>query len=248
MTRSQNQKRRSRHAKTDAEFAAKVRERGFCEAALWENDTVVCDGPLECAHIISRRFVRTRHDEMNALCLCRAHHRWYTEHPRFWAIQIEEELPGRWDALREAAGMIRARAITKDLKKCSACQTMKPVEEFWSQSAIKLNPTCKECGHTYRTPDKNRTQWLRRKYGMTVEVYEELLAKGDGGCWICGRRAGKKRLSVDHDHRTGRVRGILCWYCNAGLQRYDDNPVLLRRAADYLDGISTKEWLDTVLR
>jgi hypothetical protein len=81
----------------------------------------------------------------------------------------------------------------------------------------------------------SRDRYLQRKYKITEAQYELLLAAHDGNCWICGRPPKKQRLHVEHDHHTGRVRGLACWRCNRGLQTFSDDPGRLRRAADYLE-------------
>ena len=84
---------------------------------------------------------------------------------------------------------------------------------------------------------EDRDRYLRRTYGITEKEYNLLLDHGDGGCWICGKKPkpGGRRLHVEHDHKTGAVRGLACWNCNKGLQTYRDNPATLRAAADYLE-------------
>jgi predicted nucleic acid-binding Zn ribbon protein len=75
-------------------------------------------------------------------------------------------------------------------------------------------------------------------YDMGQEEYEALLAAQDGRCAICGSPdwPGKHdRPHVDHDHVTGRVRGLLCGKCNNGLGMFDDDPARLRAAAEYLE-------------
>ncbi len=77
---------------------------------------------------------------------------------------------------------------------------------------------------------------LKRHYGMTVEMYEDLLAAQNNACAICGATYGAKRqrLHVDHDHVTGRIRGLLCSACNRGIGFFKDSPNLLQVAAGYL--------------
>jgi hypothetical protein len=82
-------------------------------------------------------------------------------------------------------------------------------------------------------PQVERDWYLRTEYGITLTQYETLLEKQGGGCAICGRK--EKCLCVDHDHATGRVRGLLCGSCNNGLGRFKDDPKRLRRAANYLE-------------
>lgn len=67
-------------------------------------------------------------------------------------------------------------------------------------------------------PVKNSTSrrdtYLRKKYGITEEVYQVMLKEHDGRCWICLKYPTNKPLNVDHDHKTGQVRGLLCFFCN----------------------------------
>ncbi|OFV83246.1 MAG: hypothetical protein A2W26_13245 [Acidobacteria bacterium RBG_16_64_8] len=76
---------------------------------------------------------------------------------------------------------------------------------------------------------------LRKKFGLTPDQYETMLQEQGGGCWICGKEPGPRRLAVDHDHKTRQVRGLLCGNCNQGIGRLQDSPALLRRAAEYIE-------------
>ena len=83
---------------------------------------------------------------------------------------------------------------------------------------------------------------LMKNYGLTTEDYEILLKKQNGLCAICNRAETSKspidesfrRLAVDHDHETGKVRGLLCASCNNGLGCFKDNIDLLQASVDYL--------------
>ncbi len=68
--------------RADVAFSKIVRSRGVCEARMWE--AAECAGPLQCAHIISRRFSNTRCVEDNAMALCAGHHHYFTDHPVEW--------------------------------------------------------------------------------------------------------------------------------------------------------------------
>lgn len=80
-----------------------------------------------------------------------------------------------------------------------------------------------------------------RRYGLTSETFAGLLARQGGTCAICHQPEtaiikGKPiRLSVDHDHRTARVRGLLCFRCNAMIGTMNDDAGLLRAAANYIE-------------
>ncbi len=94
----------------------------------------------------------------------------------------------------------------------------------------------------------NRDKHLIRTYGITANEYDDLYTLQDGGCYICGKvpKVGQRRLAVDHLHAKGekkrnpreirgRVRGLLCWNCNAAIGKFKDDITHLRKAADYLE-------------
>lgn len=85
---------------------------------------------------------------------------------------------------------------------------------------------------------KSRDAYLQRTFGITIDEYEERLKKQNGVCAICKQpeiRRRNKLLSVDHDHDTGFVRGLLCGACNTGIGQLHDSPKLLREAIAYLE-------------
>lgn len=80
----------------------------------------------------------------------------------------------------------------------------------------------------------NRRQVLKQ-YGLTPETYEEMRVSQGGVCAICRKaQTGKIGLVVDHDHVTGRVRGLLCTNCNTGLGKFGDSLLTLESACAYL--------------
>ena len=86
-----------------------------------------------------------------------------------------------------------------------------------------------------RKQASDRRSHLRRKYGITPEQYDEMLAAQGGGCAICGRPPRPDiSLHVDHDHATGAVRGLICFQHNNALGDFDDDPTLLAKAVAYL--------------
>lgn len=88
-----------------------------------------------------------------------------------------------------------------------------------------------------RNPEKRRAYDLKIDYGMTVDEYEVMRIVQNYRCAICGKNEEAERygkLHIDHDHETGKVRGLLCTACNHGLGRFEDSPERLEIAADYL--------------
>lgn len=121
----------------------------------------------------------------------------------------------------------------KETKICSACKEEKAISNFYKDSHITdgYSCRCKKCKSLV-----TRQSQLKEKYSLTIEQYNELLQKQNGGCGICGRITDLKRvLAVDHDHKTNIIRGILCDRCNRGLGLFLDSPEFLRRAANYLE-------------
>jgi len=82
--------------------------------------------------------------------------------------------------------------------------------------------------------DRHRDGRFRRVYGITLVEYNALLEKQGGTCAVCHRPPGRLRLAVDHDHTSGKVRGLLCQACNQGLGFFKDHPNLLADAIEYL--------------
>lgn len=88
---------------------------------------------------------------------------------------------------------------------------------------------------------KSRDEILKAKYSITEEIYDKILKKQEGKCAICKCHQHYQRLSVDHSHKTGQVRGLLCMHCNRALGHMFDSPLRLRSAADYIDR-ALKAW------
>lgn len=86
-----------------------------------------------------------------------------------------------------------------------------------------------------------RNQKMMRDRGMTIAEYDALLEAQGGGCAICGELDPNFRLAIDHDHKTGRNRGLLCSNHNRALGWFKDDRTLLIRAVQYLDRHYTED-------
>ena len=140
------------------------------------------------------------------------------------------------------------------MKTCKNCLVEKPLEEFYTHKRTRdgKGSWCKKC-LINKTAEKRkdpiqkelwkeygRRSMLKKRYGITADKYDEMVALQSNSCAICGStdvggRGGSSRLAVDHDHTTGKVRGLLCANCNNGLGRFKDNPDFLQKAIDYLN-------------
>ena len=93
-----------------------------------------------------------------------------------------------------------------------------------------------------RNPSYERKKHIRRKYGLTLEALRALEEEQNNLCALCqkpetirDRSGGIRPLSIDHDHISGEIRGLLCHRCNAALGLLNDSPELLRAAALYVE-------------
>ena len=92
-----------------------------------------------------------------------------------------------------------------------------------------------------RTERKSaRNSNFMREYGISLETRNRLVTNQAGNCAICGDRVGEA-LHIDHCHKTGKVRGMLCFKCNNGLGSFNDSIDLLASAASYLINSRLKE-------
>jgi hypothetical protein len=118
---------------------------------------------------------------------------------------------------------------------CTSCDTWKDISD-----RPKNGWYCKECyiarSKELYNLDKQRARMLKKKYGITPEKYDEMLSEQDYRCYICHKHEDKldRSLAVDHCHKTGKVRGLLCGNCNRFLGQIDDNINTAERLLEYL--------------
>jgi endogenous inhibitor of DNA gyrase (YacG/DUF329 family) len=132
----------------------------------------------------------------------------------------------RKSGVREACKGCRCKLPAVVEKKCIACGDL-----FSVSGSSKAQ---KYCGKT--------CQRVHIRYGIDEYKHEDLLLRSDYKCAICGneetnidKRTNKPyELSIDHDHKTGIVRGVLCFSCNSGLGSFKDDVTILKKAIRYL--------------
>lgn len=150
------------------------------------------------------------------------------------------------------------------MKNCSKCKNPKSKEDFGLSKTSKdgLRSRCKSCDSFYSQEYKIRKRLglkslkdsrekihgdlvynskeyrastsLKKYYGITLQQYDELYKEQSGLCKICGKSQGYRRFDVDHCHKTGKIRGLLCNHCNQGIGHFFDSKDLLIKAANYL--------------
>lgn len=129
----------------------------------------------------------------------------------------------------------------KDKNKTAQCSKQYYLEHKDELREYKRKYQKRNYSYDNRDREKLRRYRLGRKFGITPEQYNEMLIKQNGVCAICLKpeiRCVKGRISnlaIDHNHITGKIRGLLCYSCNIGLGMFKDNSQTLRNAILYLE-------------
>lgn len=136
--------------------------------------------------------------------------------------------------------------MAPSIKTCSACKRSLPIDQFGQCSGYRdgRRGQCNACRTAYqaqrllRDPSKRKTKAqirkndLQQRYRLSPEEYDRILASQGERCSICEKKA---QLHVDHCHKTGRVRGLLCFACNLALGRVGDDLEGIGRFVRYLE-------------
>ncbi len=131
----------------------------------------------------------------------------------------------------------RKRRGAPETRYCEQCGDLIPdIAHGRRRYCSKL---CRDRALSIVQRENHRDVWLRRQYGISEDEYKALLRKQHGKCAICGSkdprgRAGSTYFQVDHDHKTGAVRALLCAPCNSGLGSLGDSIKNLEKAIAYL--------------
>lgn len=160
--------------------------------------------------------------------------------------------------LREDDRLKRKSKFTKETglpelppwhQQCFRCRKIKVLSEFYRRKSDRKHRQtrrswCKDCDRRDNRKELSPRRatiknWkLKKRFGITLAQYDEMVAKQGGLCAICGKppsaRSIHSSLCVDHDHESGRVRGLLCGDCNIGIGKLGDNLEGVMRAVKYL--------------
>ena len=126
------------------------------------------------------------------------------------------------------------------MKTCSKCKTSKPITDFYNRKS-----RCKLCSNQeslkWKAENKERYRLSRQRsklksnYGITLEYYNSMVEEQKGVCYICkSDNSAKRNLNVDHCHKTGKIRRLLCDRCNMTLGLVNDSIELLKHFIHYL--------------
>lgn len=126
---------------------------------------------------------------------------------------------------------------------CRSCKEEKTLTDFSPDNRTRKRTTlCKKCkadwmrNHRVSNPELYRESDLKKSYGINLSEYDSMLNKQNGVCAICNKPETLKRgwLHVDHNHKTRKVRGLLCGNCNTGIGKLGEDVDILKSAIEYL--------------
>ena len=106
---------------------------------------------------------------------------------------------------------------------CKNCRSI--IREKWKSKNLEKEGKRRADGH------------MRRRYGITLDEYDEMFEQQNGKCAICGTREkakGKTRMNIDHCHTTGKVRALLCNNCNSGIGKFKEDINIMSNAISYI--------------
>ncbi len=132
---------------------------------------------------------------------------------------------------------------------CKKCKIQKNESDFSERKSV-----CTSCyisgrraylrAWQIRNPILVKYHNIKTKYGLTQEQYQQMIMKANNKCEICQKEC---KFCIDHDHKTGKVRGLLCDKCNKGIGYFEDSVKKLNSARQYLMRIGSDEHLMSII-
>ena len=133
------------------------------------------------------------------------------------------------------------------LRKYDNSEPIGPGNWYWKESTPSKNKAAYAKEWRKKNPDKAKNADLKKYYGITLEQYRMMSDKQNHCCAICGEKETSLDakgteifMPVDHCHKTGKIRELLCAACNKALGGFKDNSFLLRKAAEYIEKHATQ--------
>ena len=125
-------------------------------------------------------------------------------------------------------------------KTCPICNESKSSDNFWKRKNGNCQSYCKICTYENRPIEYKQERvdaHILKAYGLTPEQWQLMFNQQNGNCKICGVNSSQvdRRFAVDHCHKTGKNRGLLCGTCNRALGLFKDDSKLLLKASKYLE-------------
>lgn len=146
----------------------------------------------------------------------------------------------------ESDAQTQCSSYNGSVKTCTKCKIEKPLDQFLKNKRYAGGhiTNCLQCTAAYQKDRRGRPGVtkrqhelrLKRMYGLEVGGYDRMLSEQGGGCAICGDTdpGSRKHFDLDHCHKTGRIRGLLCSPCNRVLGVLDDDMEYAEKVIAYM--------------
>lgn len=140
-------------------------------------------------------------------------------------------------------------------KVCLICKEDLPIDRFYITKFPHISSYCKKCTNKRRQEKRNTsgTEKIRsrrkgiERFGISVDCFNKMMNEQNEKCAICGisfeeyKEKSNRNFSIDHNHTTGEVRGLLCSSCNTGIGFFKENIESLQKAINYLEKYNNKD-------
>lgn len=163
----------------------------------------------------------------------------YQHHRRKGSSGICQEWASDFWAFVNTVG---SRPDDHTLRRHDNKKPLSPTNWYWKESIACPNKAAYAKSWRERNPEKAKNAALKKQYGITIADYKQMAYEQNNCCAICGEmETGKDQygaarlMPVDHCHKTGKVRALLCSHCNKALGGFKDDPKLLIKAAKYIE-------------
>ena len=137
--------------------------------------------------------------------------------------------------------VIKERPEGHSLRKHNKNEPLGPNNWYWKEPFPSKNGAMCSREWRKRNPEGAKNIDLKKHYGITLEQYKAMSIAQNGVCGVCGKPesskdkdGGPRMMPVDHCHKTGKIRGLLCAMCNKALGAFNDDPLVLQEAINYL--------------
>ena len=180
-----------------------------------------------CARAYNAEWRRQNPDKIQAVA-----QRWRKKNPKYAQMWQSQNMALHVKANQKYRDRVALlpKPVETETKECSDCGCVKQLSQFYVTTHFVDGRASKCVSCTMRHK-------RRKFYGLNEDAFERMWGQQDGCCAICSvtlRPFGKDGCVIDHDHKTGRVRGLLCSPCNVALGHLKDNPLVCEAAALYL--------------
>ena len=204
----------------------------------------ICGDPVEAKSLCKKHYMRFRrhgHTELTRPADWGSREKHPLYHSWSWMPRSGGRVPEWDDFWKFVADVGKRPSEVHKLIRNDPSKPFGPQNCYWREGTPAADKAAWMRKYRADNPAKVKGYELKKRFGISVQKYDEMMDAQGGVCAICGnsetmidKRGLKMSLAVDHCHKTGKVRGLLCKNCNHGLGNFKDDQGLLRKALDYL--------------